>query len=108
MNIWALDKDTSIKHLLLLLEQDIGIEGITFLDIEQLHYKSIRIGSKDSQETAYIYSYGQHDQHYGLHLEYPFNREANVSELEDMYEDLSYDGLLEMLKVHFQWLTEKG
>lgn len=105
MNIWSLDKDISIKHLLLLLTQDIGQESIILLDKEQLHHKSIRICTKGSDATAYLYCYGQAEERYGLHLEYPYNKESNISELEDMYEDLRYENLLEMLKVHFQWRT---
>ena len=107
MNIWALDKDISIKHLLLLLTQEVGIEAIKLLDVETLHHKSIRIGTKDSEATAYLYSYGQTEQHYGLHLEYPYNKESNISEIEDMYEDLCYVKLLEMLKVHFHWYASQ-
>lgn len=81
------------------------MNAITLLDVETLHHKSIRIGTKSSKETAYLYSYGQADLRYGLHLEYPYSEESNISELEDMYEDLCYDKLLEMLKVHFQWCT---
>lgn len=107
MNIWALDKDNSIKHLLILLTQEFGTAAITLLNVDKLHHKAIRIGSPDTTATAYLYTYGQADQHYGLHLEYPYNEESNISELEEMYEDLCYASLLEMLKVHFQWCPHK-
>lgn len=103
MNIWALDKDTSIKHLLLLLEQDMGADAFTLPDAENLHHKSIRLGSTRVLATAYIYTYAQDAEHYGLHLEYFYNPELNSSEQEDMYEDLSYEALLEILMTHFDW-----
>lgn len=101
MNIWSLDKDISIKHLLLLLSQEAGVQTFKLLDAERLHHKAIRIGIQDTAATAYLYTYGQSTEHYGLHLEYPFHAESNISELEEIYEDLSYDTLLEKLKVHF-------
>jgi hypothetical protein len=103
MNIWALDKDNSIKHLLLLLEQDAGDDAFILCDAEQLHPKSIRLGTHESPATAYLYTYGQSPDQYGLHLEYPYNKELNSSEQEEMYEDLSYDAVLEILTVHFDW-----
>jgi hypothetical protein len=107
MNIWALDKDNTIKHLLLLLTQEFGADAITLPDADSLHHKAVRIASRNTPATAYLYSYGQADERYGLHLEYPYNAESNISELEDMYEDLSYESLLEILKVHFEWRTHK-
>ena len=103
MNIWALDKDNSIKHLLLLLEQDAGADAFILCDAEQLHPKSIRLGTHEGPATAYLYTYGQTEGHYGLHLEYPYNQELNTSEQEDMYEDLTYDAVLKILTVHFDW-----
>ena len=101
MNIWALEKDTSIKHLLLLLEQDLGADAFTLPDAESLHHKSIRLGSTRVLATAYLYTYGQNTERYGLHLEYPYNQELNSSEQEEMYEDLNYEAVLEILTVHF-------
>jgi hypothetical protein len=106
MNIWAMDKDNTIKHLLILLEQDLGSDAFTLPDAESLHHKSIRLGSTHVLATAYIYTYGQSPDHYGLHLEYPFNPELNTSEQEEMYEDLDYDALLEILMTHFNWHRE--
>lgn len=83
------------------------MNAFKLLDVDTLHPKSIRIGINNSNATAYIYTYGQAEQHYGLHLEYPYNTESNISELEDMYEDLGYNALLEILKVHFQWCSHK-
>lgn len=104
MNVWALDKDNSIKHLLLMLEHEVGTHSFYLIDSETLHPKSVRIGSNSSEGSAYIYTYAQTDEHYGLHLEYPHHTQLNLSDQEDMYEDLDYKALLEMLKVHFHWI----
>lgn len=102
INLWALDKDSTIKHLLLLLRQDMGPDSFEVLDVNQLNYQSIRLGAKHTPATVYLYTYGQRKERYGLHLEYPRFEESNVSELEEIYEDLNYDKLLEILNLHLQ------
>lgn len=103
MNIWSLDKHDSIKHLLLLLVQDMGTDTITVVEAENLNHKAVRVGTRNTVATAYLYTYAQSKERYGLHLEYPYHEESNTSELEEIYEDLPYDNLLEILKMHFQW-----
>ncbi len=102
INLWALDKDSAIKHLLLLLRQDMGSDAFELVDTDQLNHQSIRLGTRHTPATVYIYTYGQRKDRYGLHLEYPRFEESNVSELEEIYEDLNYDKLLEILKLHLQ------
>jgi hypothetical protein len=99
-NLWALDKHSTIKHLLLRLQQDMGEETFNVLDAERLHTQSIRIGAEQTPATAYLYTYGQAAQRYGVHLEYPYNEESNTSELEEIYEELRYNQLLEIVKLH--------
>jgi len=105
VNIWALDKDNTIKHLLLMLSHELGTHAFYLIDTETLHHKSVRIGSSHSEGSAYIYTYAQAEERYGVHLEYPFHTELNLSDQEEMYDDLDYKSLLEMLKVHFHWLN---
>lgn len=102
-NLWGLKKDISIKHLLLLLQQDMGKDGFTLLSANKLDDLSIRLGSAFTKATAYVYTYGQRAERYGLDLEYPVNAERNSSEQEQSYEDLRYEWLLEILKQHLQW-----
>ncbi len=103
INLWGLKKDISIKHLLLLLQQDMGQDGFTLKSVDKLDDHSIRLGSEQTQATAYLYTYGQRNDRYGLDLEYPVNSEQNINEQEYCYEDLRYDWLLEILKQHLQW-----
>lgn len=101
-NIWRLPKHNRIRHVLMLLHQDLGDHPFQLLDIETLNEQSIRLGSLHSPATAYLYTYGQQKERYGLQLEYPMHAESNVSELEETYEDLSYQRLLETIKLHLQ------
>jgi hypothetical protein len=102
-NLWGLKKDISIKHLLLLLQQDMGKDGFTLISADQLDNYSIRLGSTLTTATAYLYTYGQRADRYGLDLEYPVNVERDITQQEQSYEDLRYDWLLEILKQHLEW-----
>lgn len=104
MNVWALDKDISIKHLLLMLSHENGKYEYYLIDGETLHPQSVRIASNSSEGSAYIYTYAQNEERYGLHLEYPQDSQLSLSSQEDIYENLDYKSLLEMLKVHFHWI----
>lgn len=102
MNIWALDKHETIKHLLLLLVHEVGADAINLLDVHALDYKAIRLGFDDSNATVYLYTYGQANEHYGLSLEYPSFENDNVGEIEEIYEGICFDKLLEIIKLHLQ------
>jgi hypothetical protein len=88
-----------------MLAHEIGKHEYYLIDCETLHPMSVRIGSNSSEGSAYIYTYAQEKERYGVHLEYPYRKELNLSEQEEMYDDLDYKALLEMLKVHFHWIT---
>lgn len=100
MNIWAIDKDVSIKHVLLLLHNHLG-EGAFALDHgSSVDAKAIYLTHpEDPGFRAYLFTNGQDAERYGLHLEYP---ESVVnSNLIDAYENLKLIPLLNILAVHF-------
>ncbi|MBA55928.1 MAG: hypothetical protein CMK89_15850 [Pseudomonadales bacterium] len=100
MNIWAIDKDVSIKHVLLLLNNHLG-EGSFKLDAtSNVHAKAVYLEHPDDPGCrAYLFTTGQEADRYGLHLEYP---ESTVnSNLIDAYENLKLVPLLNILAVHF-------
>lgn len=101
MNIWALDKDLSIKHLLLLLSECLGRQSFGIRDEDDLDAMAIRIYKPDEADlSAYIYTYGQDDERYGVHLEYPPLAETALSKNIEMQEDLDFEQLLAVLQVH--------
>lgn len=73
-NLWALHKDPAIKAILLLLQHQTGAESFLLLDEEQLNDKAIRIATHATRTelSAYIYSYAQNKERYGLDLEFPY------------------------------------
>ena len=101
MNIWALGKDLSIKHLLLLLTESLGQQSFAIRDEGELDAMSIRIYKPDEIDmSAYLYTYGQDEERYGVHLEYPPLAETAMSKSIEMQENLDFEQLLAVLQVH--------
>lgn len=99
-NIWALEKDQNIRHLLLLLNEQLGNGSFRIERRIATDYCAVYIHQPDEPELrAYLYTTGQAPDHYGVHLEYPLLSEANP--VFDVYENLSLPVLVEMLAVHF-------
>lgn len=101
MNIWALDKDLRIKHLLLLLSEQLGSQCFEISEAATLDPMAIRICKPDEKDmSAYLYTYGQDDERYGVHLEYPLLLETATSKTIEMQEDLNFEQLVAVLQVH--------
>jgi len=102
VNIWAFEKDISIKLLLVLLTEALSADNFHISQNHNLDVRSVRLFKKDNAHlSAYIYTYGQPENCYGLHLEYPFHDEMDISSSMDIHEGLSFESLLELLAVHF-------
>lgn len=99
MNIWALDKDTGIKHLLLMLEQELGSEALECIVNDDEDPRSIRLTNpQEPKMCVYIFTYGQDADHYGAHIEYPSFEDSNTSDTLELFDNLSFDALLDILK----------
>ncbi|WP_221796042.1 hypothetical protein [Oceanobacter mangrovi] len=97
-NIWAMAKHQSIRHLLLLLEERLGGAFLVDQRIET-DCRAIYICElQDPSMRAYLYTLGQTDGRYGVHLEYPDSSEAN--QIFDAYENQSLESLVHILAVH--------
>jgi hypothetical protein len=102
MNAWALKKHESIKRLVLLLQERLGARALDLSPHQGLGSQAIRLASADDPTlTAYLFSYGQANGRYGVHLEYPQHDGPDINSPQDIYEDLSIDVLADMLRVHF-------
>ncbi len=100
-NIWALKKDISIKHLLLLLVERLGQDAFEIADPAQSDARAISVNKPgEFGLSAYLYTYGQDEERYGVHLEYPASEDANLSDTEAIYENLSFDRLADTLATH--------
>ena len=102
LNIWALEKDESIKLMLLLLAETLGADSFALAENQELDGRAIRLAKIDDPSIrAYIYTYGQEQEHYGVHLELAVHEEVDISNDVAVYENVSLDRLAGMLCVHF-------
>lgn len=100
MNIWAMDKDQGIRHLLLMLTTQLG-EGAFVVDEQTpcdpgavfIHH------AEDHALRAYLYTLGQEAGRYGIDLEYPPTSPTAV--LFEAKEDQPLEAVVESLAVHF-------
>jgi len=96
MNVWAIDKDTPLKLLLLELVHRYG-ENTLALNNQEQHYKAIEICLlNDPSLSAYIYTFGQNSGCYGIDLKYPISTNNIVGE----NEDLTLDQIIEIISTH--------
>lgn len=102
MNPWALNKHDSIRLLVLLLQDRLGADAMDLSPHQGLGSEAVRLASAgDPSLTAYLYSYGQAEGRYGVHLEFPQHDGPDISSSQDVYENLGIDVLADMLRVHF-------
>lgn len=100
MNIWSLDKQHTIKHLLLRLEEEFGKDAFHVVEPHDTHELSVRIAPSDESVTIYLYRYGQRSEHYGVHIEFPTTVGTPISQDEERYDDVPFDRLVAMLSLY--------
>lgn len=101
MNIWSLKKDISIKNLLLLLENQGFWNKIRVINRSKEDFRSIRLSSQNSSATElYIYCYGQEEDHYGVHIEFPDINENNYGDTLEIYENMSLEQVVNLIHIN--------
>lgn len=99
-NIWSMKKHQSIKHLLLLLNEQLGQGAFVIDDQTDTSARSIYVRhTEDGDVSAYLYTVGQDFERYGVHLEYPHSPETQW--VFEAMENLSLGSLVEVLAAHF-------
>ena len=99
-NIWAMEKDQSIKHLLLLLTELLGKDAFVIDNRIVTDDRAVYLcQANETDMRAYLYTLGQDEGHYGVHLEYPDCSEANP--IYDAFENLTLRVLVDLLAIHF-------
>lgn len=99
MNIWALNKDNSIRRLLLNLTTIFGTGRFALSKRWERDQSAVGIYQPGEESLlAYIFTYGQETGRYGLHLEYPGGTDLSAS---TMVENVELSHLIELLKAHF-------
>lgn len=99
VNIWSLDKHQGIKHLLLLLSEQLGQNAFCVEERIRTDPAAVYIHQPDEPSVrAYLYTLGQASGRYGVHLEYPLSSETNP--IYDAFENLPIAALVDVLAVH--------
>ncbi len=90
-NLWNLEKDTSIKALLIMLQHEVGPDSFALLDNELLNEKAVRVVNPKTQRelSAYVYTYAQREGRYGLDIEFPYLIETRADDQTIRMNDLS-------------------
>lgn len=97
MNVWTIDKTLTIKHFLFELVHSYGENRFSFNeDIDQ--QQAIEIYLNDCPElAAYIYTFAQAHERYGVDLKYPLTVNNIIGE----NENLNLDQLISIITTHF-------
>lgn len=99
-NIWAMDKDPRIKHLLLLLAEQLDRNRLAVDERIGTDKQALYLcDSDDGELRAYLFTLAQRPGQYGVHLEYPQSSAANP--VFDVFENLSLGALVDLLAIHF-------
>lgn len=101
MNIWALDKTTELKALLLLLGEQLEPESWLVDSKEVVDKQSVRIHKRaDPSLAVYISLHGQNPGRFAVHLEYPTLVGESRFENTQIAENLEQHKALELLAMH--------
>lgn len=96
MNVWAIDKDLPLKVLLLELVHRYG-ENTLVLNTQEQHRQAIDLRLfNDNGLSAYIYTFAQAPNRYGIDLRYPIPAHNIIGE----HENLSFEQTLEIICIH--------
>jgi hypothetical protein len=103
MNIWALEKDVSVKHLLLMLTGHFGEGGFEIVASADDDLRAVRLINPERPEIQlYVFTYGQATERYGVHIEYPDRQDVNYRDTVEIYEDLSFDDLVNIIMINLE------
>lgn len=103
MNIWSCNKHKSIKLLLFKVVKQFGDEHVCIESRDNKDYFSVALIKPDQPEvSAYIYTYGQTRDEYGLHIEYPWFGEDGLNDTLYAYDGLNINQVINTLATHFE------
>ena len=93
-NIWTLAKHPDIKHLLLLLVEQLGSDSFLIDTTTPVDARAIYLQHREEAVVrAYVSTIGQRAGRYGVHFEFPNAMEP--------HENIELPALVDMLAVHF-------
>lgn len=98
MNVWAIKKNNAIRRLLLAVEGRFGTESLRLSNRWDNNENAVGLYQQGEESLlAYVYTYGQAEGKYGLHVEYPDEQNFTLSAMD---ENLDLRHVLDLLTVH--------
>lgn len=99
-NPWALSKERRLRLALLKLQQHLGRYAFALSQRRCDHEGAVVLCKPDQPEVvAYLYTFGQSEGNFGLHLEYPrFPGVAPAAA--DIHEELPLERVADLLRIH--------
>jgi hypothetical protein len=83
LNVWAMQKDMSLKVLLIEWQHRYGAESLR-LNLCEQNFQAVEIIALEHPKlSAYIYTFAQLPQHYGIDLKYPIAMHNIIGENEN-------------------------
>lgn len=102
MNIWALPKATELRLVLLTLRESVDIGRLFLEGVEDNNRQALLLcDSQIEGLSAYLFTYGQSRERYGLQLNYPGLPAGTLPPYEPM-EELTLGQVIEQLCMHFE------
>jgi hypothetical protein len=99
MNPWAVEKERGIKRLLVQLQGRLGSGAFELSSRRADVAEAVTLCSPaEPGLAAFIFTYGQAEGRYGVHLAYPFPDPMAPESMED----LSAARLVDLLAMHFE------
>ncbi len=96
MNVWAIDKDMPLKVLLLELVHRFGEHSLA-LNTQETHSQAVELSSlSDPHLAAYVYTFAQIPDRYGIDLKYPIAQHNIIGE----HENLPLENIIGIISAH--------
>jgi hypothetical protein len=102
MNIWALPKATELRLVLLTLKESVGIGRLILDCAENSNRQALLLCDAQIEGlSAYLFTFGQSMERYGLQLNYPSLSAGSFPPYEPM-EELTLKQVIDQLCMHFE------
>lgn len=96
LNVWAIKKDLPLKVLLIEWQHRYG-ENSLALNLQEQNFQAIElIAITDTKLRAYVYTFAQQAQHYGIDLKYPLAVHNIIGENENQ----TLEQIIAILQTH--------